>query len=359
MRRKERYILNGILLFAGSTILLDVLRQWWEKRQQGLKLTWENYDGQQTSKLAFRYGVIGGLLGYAYYSYRISEESKLPFDADEYLRKVLAHAHLKNDPTSLGKAIALKETVKKKLFCQYNDSLVSYPLDGGSFVKRTAIVSNYDMDIVLAFTKSSYSSLEEMYYDVYEMLNRIFGDHAIIRKHTKAISISFELRSGDFIDFDVVPAREINDFRKDKDLNLYIRPDWIWQRGGSFKTNYSLQRNITTNLPDARNTIKLLKIYRERNGLNIPTVVIEQCVVEGLSENNFGVHPYVTENLLNGMSFLAARLRHKLLTDFTNSNHNLNEKLSESNRLYISNMLQRDIERIAQNPRYIREIFEL
>jgi len=61
------------------------------------------------------------------------------------------------------------------------------------------------------------------------------------------------------------------------------RPDWAWQRGSSFRTNYYLQRNITTNKPDARNTIKLLKIYRERNKLDIPTVVIEQCVGEALS----------------------------------------------------------------------------
>jgi hypothetical protein len=40
--------------------------------------------------------------------------------------------------------------------------------DGGSFVKRTAIASNYDSDIVLPFKRGAYSSLKEMFYDVHE-----------------------------------------------------------------------------------------------------------------------------------------------------------------------------------------------
>lgn len=359
MRRKDRYILNGALLFAGGTIVFDVFRQWWEKRQQGLSLTWENFNGQQTFKLAFRNAIIGCFLGNAYYSHRINEESKLPFNSDEFLRKVLSEELLKNDNVYLNKAIAYKETIKKKLFQQFNEVLVSYPLDGGSFAKRTAIVSNYDLDIVLPFARDSYSSLEEMYYDVYEKLNKIFGHKAIIRQNTKAIGISFELKTGDFIDFDIVPGREINIFRKDKDLNLYVRPDWVWQHGSSFKTNYYQQRNITTNKPDARNIIKLLKVYRQRNRLDISTIILEQCVVEALSENNFGIHPSLTENLLNAMDFLSRRLGQKVLSDFTNSNNNLNDKLSDTDRYYISGLLQKDIERIEQNPAYIREIFDL
>jgi hypothetical protein len=357
MRREERCIWNGVLLFAGGTIIFDVIRQWWEKQQQEIRLTWENYNGQQTLKLAFRNGIIGGGVGYAYYSYRINEESKLPFDSDDYLRKILLSERLKNDSVFLNKAITYKKTVKEKLFRIFNDALVFYPLDGGSFAKRTAIVSNYDLDIVLAFVKDSYPSLEEMYYDVYKKLCKALGQQALIQKQSKAISVSFELKSGDFIDFDIVPGKEINNFQKDKNLNLYIRPDWIWQRGSSFKTNYSQQRNITTNKPDARNVIKLLKIYRERNNLSIKTVVVEQCVVDALSENNFGIHPSLTENLLNAMDFMCKKLEQKFLIDFTNSNNNLNNKLSRSDRCNISELLQKDIERVERDPRYFQEIF--
>lgn len=359
MRRKDRYILNGVLLFVGGTIAFDVLRQWLEKRQQGLRLTWENYNGQQTFKLAFCNGVFGGLSGYAYYLYCINEERKLPFSADEYLTKLLTEELLKNNPAYLEKAIAYKNDIKEKLFQRFSYLLISYPLDGGSFAKKTAITSKYDLDIVLPFSKTSYPSLEEMYNDVYENIKKIFGHNTNIKKNTKAISISFELKSGKFIDFDIVPGREINNFKKDKDLNLYVRPDWAWQRGSSFKINYSKQRNITTNKPDTRNVIKLLKIYRERNGMDIPTIVIEQCVVEALSENNFGIHPSLTENLLNAMNFLSKKLAQKHLTDSTNSNNNLNDKLSDSDRYYISDLIQKDIEKIDLNPRYVLEVFNI
>jgi hypothetical protein len=357
MRRQDRYILNGALIVGGATVLLDILMQWLEHRDKGIDFTWESYNGMRTFKRSLVGATVGGGLGYGYYCYKIREEANFPFNSDEYVKKILTEEHLKANPAVFKSVVAYREKVKQWLVDKFGNKLVAMPEDTGSFFKRTAIGSNYDLDIVLPFKRNSYSSLEEMYYDVYEVIGKAFGDRATVTKQTKAIGLTFE-NNGNPIHFDVVPGREINNYAVEKDLNLFVKPEWIWQRGGSFKTNVGIQKGMTINKPEARTVIKLLKAYRDRNSLPLPTLMVEQCVVDALSENNFGVYASPTENLLNCMGFISKRMEQKSLMDIANSNNNLHDKVTDMQKSYISNQLRKDIQRIEENPRYIKEIFE-
>lgn len=357
MRRKERHILNGALIVGGATAIVDVLMQWKENSDNGVRLTWDNFNGVRTLKRTLVGATAGGVLGYAYYRYRLSEEEKLPFNPDGYLRKLLTKEHLKADPTTFSNILKYRENIKLWMSDKFGNKLVSPPEDTGSFFKRTAINSNYDLDIVLPFRKESYSTLEEMYYNVYNEIESHFGGKAIITKQTKAIGITFE-NDGNPIQIDVVPGREINDYKVEKNLNLFVKPEWIWQRGRSFKTNVNLQKKMTVNKPGARTVIKLLKLYRDKNNLYLPTIMIEQCVVEAMSENNFGEYSSTSENLLNSMDFIAKKLELNRLIDIANSNNNLNEKLSDYQRIQIIDQFRKDIDLIEQNPRCLREVFE-
>jgi hypothetical protein len=357
MRRKNRYIVNGALIFGSATALGDIFLQWLECRNKGIEFTWENYNGMRTIKSSLIGATLGGSLGYGYYRYRIREEANLPFSPDDYLKRILTEEHLKANPATFKNVIAYREKVKQWMFDKFRHKLVALPEDTGSFIKRTAINSNYDLDIILPFSRWSHSSLKEMYYDVYEEVGKAFEGKATVTKQTKAIGITFE-KNGDIIHFDIVPGREINNYAIKKDLNLYVRPDFIWQKGSSFKTNIRVQKTITVNRPEARKVIKLLKVYRDRNCLPLPTLIIEQCVVEALSENNFGIYTSETENLLNCMDYVSKKLKMKHIVDVTNSNNNLNNKISELQRINISNQLRDDVERIEETPKYIKEIFE-
>lgn len=357
MRRQGRHIVNGALIVGGATALVDILLQWMEHRDKGVEFTWDSYNGMRTLKRSLVGTAVGGGLGYAYYRYQISQEAKLPFNSDDYLKKILTEEHLKANPATFKSVVAYREKLKQWMVDKFGNKLVALPEDTGSFYKRTAINSNYDLDIVLPFRKNSYASLEEMYYDVYEKVGRAFGEKATVTKQTKAIGITFG-NNGNPIHFDIVPGREINNYAVEKDLNLYVKPDWIWQRGSSFKTNVGVQKSMTVNKPEARTVIKLLKAYRDRNTLPLPTSMVEQCVVAALSENNFGVYPSPTENLLNCMDFISKKMEQRSLIDIANSNNNLHNKITDMQKRYISNQLRKDIQRIEENPRYIKEIFE-
>lgn len=356
MRRQDKQIVNGALIVGGATALIDIFLQWLENKEKGVDFTWDSYNGMRTFKRSIVGAAVGGSLGYSYYRYQISEEAKLSFNSDDYVKRVLTEENLKANPTALKNVVAHREKVKNWMLEKFGYNLVALPEDTGSFYKRTAIASNYDLDIVLPFKRSSYNSLQEMYYDVYEVMRKAFSDRATVTKQTKAIGLTFE-NNGNPIHFDVVPGREINNYAVEKDLNLYVKPDWIWQRGSSFKTNVDVQKSMTVNKSEARTVIKLLKTYRDRNNLPFPTLMVEQYVVDALSDNNFGVYASPTENLLNCMAFISKKMEQKSLIDIANSNNNLHDKITEMQKSYISNKLRNDIKRIEENPRYMKEIF--
>lgn len=358
MRRKEKYIINGALLGIGITSLIDILLQWNEHKNRGENFTWKSYDGSRTIKNSLKGGLAGASLGYLYYKHKTSEESKLNFNPDKYLKKILRSESLKEKPELLGNALKFKAEIKTFLSNKYANILASEPEDTGSFVKGTANNSSFDLDIILPFKSTSFNSLEEMYTHTYETLKDRYSFIASIQKQTKAISIVFE-NEFDFLNFDIVPGREINNYKIDKELNLYIRPDWIWQRGSSFKTNIWSQKSLIKSKPAIKQSIRLMKLYVERNDFEIPKIIIEQGVKEALSTKKFGIHSSQTENLLNCMVYLSEFIKKQTVLDYANSNNNLSSKITEQNKNSLSNQLIFDVERIEVTPRYIREIFEI
>lgn len=358
MRRKQNYITKGALIIGSMTALGDVLAQWIEHNNREEEFTWEKYDGKRTLRNSIIGVGIGGVLGYGLYCYRLSEEAKLPFNSDEYLRKVLSKEHLRSRPDLLHIFLQKRQEIKEWLMLFFEHDLATEPQDTGSFKKYTAIASNFDLDIILPFKKNSYYSLKEMYDDVYNEIYHKFSKEATISRQTKAIGITFKIDNKE-IHFDIVPGREINNYGKDKDLNLYANPNWVWQRGGSFKTNVKTQQTITGKKTQTRQVIKLLKIYKLRNDLPLSALEIEQSVMDCLSIKSYSTNSSITENFLNCMDYISKKLDKKMHIDKANSNNNLHNKSTNLVRQTIQSQLVMDIERIENNPRYIKELFEI
>lgn len=357
MRKKQRFITQGAVIGFGVGTLIDILMQWIEHSDRGEKLTWDSFNGSRTLSSGVLGGVIGAGVGYISYECGNSSEDNKAFDSDEYIKNVLRTESLKENPDLLEKALFFRDKLKLWMVDNLTHKLVSVPENMGSFTKRTANVNSFDIDILLPFKRDSFQTLEEMYNWTYEKLNREFIDYATVTRNTKAISVLF--RKDDFeINFDIVPGREINNYRTDRKLNLYIKPKVFWERGSSFKIDASIQRNITTNKPEARRVIRLIKSYNKRNLLSIPTVIIEQAVVEAMSIQKYGVYYSDTDNLLNCMEYLAEKLDQERFIDFGNTNNNLNNKMSWDSKDTAVNLLRADIEKVEETPYYLTEIFE-
>ncbi|HYC87139.1 MAG TPA: hypothetical protein VEB86_18025 [Chryseosolibacter sp.] len=358
MRKKTKYLLTGAAIGSAVAVALDVLMQLAECMKEGKPFSWENFNGRRTLKAAAIGGGIGTGIGAISYHFSREEDRQTVFDSNDYLSEVLREESIKSDPGLLNKVLQYRTRMKEWLANEFGDLLVTEPLDNGSFYKRTANRSNFDLDITLVFAKKTRMTLAQIFEMSFESLKKKFGDVAVIKRRTRVISVEFTAGS-EVIKFDIVPARERGNFKKDAEVTLYVQPEWFWQEGSSFKTNLDRQRSATRNKPEARRAIRLLKAYRDRNNLDIPTVMIEQCCIDALSKNKFGTEWSDKENLLNAMDTLAARLQQKQIIDVSNTNNNLVDKVSEMERLSASQLLYSDIEEIEKDPRYLKEIFEI
>lgn len=357
MRKKEKYIVQGALLGFVGTALIDVLMQWSEHVDRGKKFTWGSYDGLRTLKNGVLGGSIGAGIGYLAYEYQSILDQEKFFSSDEYLKSILRDEDLKTNPELLNAAILVRDELKMWAVDNFSEKLIALPQNTGSFTKRTANVSSFDIDIILPFKKQSFSNLEEMFNWTYEKLHHKFSNKANVTKGTKAINISIE-KHGHTFNFDIVPGREIANYKLDKRLNLYVNPKKIWKRGSSFKIDASKQRSITINKPEERRVIRLLKIYNEINSLKIPSVIIEQSVVVCFSSNNCGTNSSLTDNLLKGMDHLAEKLGQESFIDYSNSNNNLLNKIDWNSRSKAIQLIRKDTIKISTNPCYLREVFD-
>lgn len=352
MRRKDKILLSGAAIVGGGFFLYDLWKQSYDKSKQNEKLTWDNYNAIQGLKQTISGAALGIGSGYLFYKYKLIQEAKIPFNSDLYLDKVLAAENLKSDPYLYQAMLAKRQEIKTWLSVEFDTLLVSMPEDAGSFANRTAIVSNYDLDIVVPFKRSSYNSLEEMYNDVYSAINTKFGNTANVIKQTKAISIEFETNKLR-VYIDIVPGREINNYKIDRELNLFVTRRNFWNSNSSFKTK--VRNQMLINNTRARKIVKLLKIYKERNILDLPSVIIDHCVS---IRPNMSDYKYSTkENLLDSMRNLANKLGQNKLRDNANTNNNLNNKVDSFNKSHIISLLYSDIDKIEKEPRYLKEIF--
>ncbi len=356
MRRSERHTMNGALLGCATGLVLDLCMQWLEHKQKCADFTWASFDGHRAAKNAAIGGLIGAAAGYSVYKSKINEESHIRFYPENYLKKVLLAEHLKSNPDYFNKVLKYRNEVKAWLAYNFRDKLAAPPEDSGSFRNKTAIASNYDLDIILAFKRLSYQTLGEMYYDVFEQIGTEFGSRAKVFKQSKTIGVTFEENLN--LHFDIVPGREISNYSVDKKLTLYRRPTWIWEKDGTFKTNIAIQQSFAVNRPEARAIIKLMKIYRDRNGQFLPSLVIEQCVVEALSKSKQQIHFSMFDKLLVSMKYISKKLAQERLIDLANSNNDLHKKFSWIQRFDVSEQLKSDVIRTQQNPRFLKEIFE-
>jgi hypothetical protein len=358
MRRQAKYIVNGALIGSGLTVLGDVFLQWFEHYHKGVEFTWESLDTTRTLRNGLIGAGIGTGIGYLSYNHKKAREANQDFQSDSFLKKVLKEEDIKNEHDYFRATLDYRRQVKEYLSNVYGCRLAMPPEDVGSFHKGTAIGSNYDLDVILAFRRNQFATLSEMYLDVLYSLQVRFKDEAEINKQRKSIGLTFFSQGFEF-HFDIVPGREINNYRFDKKLNLFVRPDWFWQAGSLAKSHVGLDKSIVANKPLERDVIKLIKTYRDRNRLYLPTVIIEQCVVKALSVSNYGVSQSKKENLLNSMQYISKRLENYSLRDVNNTNNDLLKGMSSYQIFQVINVLKTDILRIERDQRYLVDVFDL
>lgn len=142
---------------------------------------------------------------------------------------------------------------------------------GGSKAKNTMIKESYDLDIVCYFPYDDKQTLKEIFENIASILNEKY----IIEEKTSALRIKY-LKNG-IIKFDyhidVVPGKFVKE--DSYDCYLYISNF----EGERIKTN--IEEHIShISESNCRDLIKLAKLWKARNSIQIRTFILEIFIVK-------------------------------------------------------------------------------
>lgn len=157
----------------------------------------------------------------------------------------------------------------------------------GSIAKNTAISLGSDFDVFISLSYDSDFSLKEIYQSLISYLQNKY-------QKVRAQNVSARIIL-DGVNIDVTPARK-------QSGNTHYHDLWVSKKQSKQQTN--IVRHINDILNSNRtNEIKLLKIWRELNKLDFPSIYLEYLTIRILSHKYS--HPAY---LYNNFSFLLTEL---------------------------------------------------
>lgn len=236
---------------------------------------------------------------------------------NDYLKKILSSHNLKNDAEEIEKVRSERDKVEKIIKDKYPEAKITIRY-GGSYAKDTMVKDNYDLDVLCYFHEGENSagdSLEDIYNNVKACLN----DDYFVQPKKSALRLKDKDNKNDF-HIDVVPGRFVEKDNGDA---------YLFQEGAEksrLKTNPDTHINYIKN-SKLTDVTKLLKVWKNKNSIEIKTFVLELLTVKvlkdrkdkGLSENL----KYFWEEMKNNIDNIAVE-------DPANSNNDLSDIFNNS-----------------------------
>lgn len=285
-------------------------------------------------------------------------------DKNKHLKCVLDSHKIQKEQALLDKHIAKKNGIKKVLRDKYGSNLYD-PFNSGSYAKHTAINTRFDFDLVAPFKRNAFDTLKEMYDDVYEFLNEKYKDQATVKKQKVSIGLEFfPDDDGDVIKVDVVPGRELNQdqYKEDNNVNLYVYSQFGSIAAGSdrIKTNPKAQIDNIKNHAEkesVRHTIKLLKVWKVQKNKKPKSFFLELITIKAFDKKE--ITGDVWDKLKAVMEYIRDEVKNVSLPDPGNSNNDVADTLTDSEKSDLSDDMKYMIERIDENSDNIKLYFRV
>lgn len=197
------------------------------------------------------------------------------------------------------------------------DSIVDIKLSG-SRAKGTATNLSSDMDIFVSLSNNNNYALSHIYHSCYEALSK---EYSTTRKQNVSIGIDIDFLNNDHIHVDVVPAKRQSPYGSDHSLYKNKTKSWV-------KTN--IDTHIKQIVKSGRqNDIVALKIWRDLNKINFPSIYLECFALEYLKGRPI---EHCAPNFYHLLYAIANNIEQKVIYDPANTNNILSNELTKSEK---------------------------
>lgn len=264
-----------------------------------------------------------------------------------YLNSVLESYRMKHIDGLVNKYREKRDEIKAFLNEQYGSKIYE-SFNSGSYKKHTAINTKFDLDLVVPFKRNSFSTLEEMFDDVFEKLTEKYQNETDVKK--QGVSIGLTFNEEDEINIDVVPARETsqNTFSEEKNLNLHKT-----QGNGYLKTNIHAQIEHIKAKENERKVIRLLKIWKACHQYKYKSFFIELLVIKAYEKSS--PQGNLWEQFKTVLNYVIDNIQSENFTlkDPGNSNNNLALSLDDTEKTILVSQLKSMLVQIESNEKQI------
>lgn len=277
------------------------------------------------------------------------------FEEVEYLEGVLNSYELdKVDQATMKKGFG----IKNKIHNSFKNLLLGRPKYQGSIPQGTALSGISDLDIFVKFKKTSFATLEEMYFYTLDFFQENFQDPSLVevRPQRRSIGLIFDIL-GEQVCIDVVPAKRTNFKKGGNEYNLYENPSGWFGKPSRVKMNPYKQANFGSHAAAKANVVSLMKVLKEKEGMPLKSVFIKELTKSAFDSYNGKVPKRVNEQLLFTMEYIRDNIEFKRVVSSDNSNNVLSDSLTKNEKRKIANSLDYIINDIQENPRNLEIYF--
>lgn len=284
----------------------------------------------------------------------------MSIEKSNYLNEVLDTHKMSHISSLLDKYRERRQEIKEVIEEKYGSDIYS-PLNSGSYAKHTAINTKFDLDVAIPFKKDSFSTLEDMFEDIFDFLYDKYSDEATVRKQKVSIGIEFFADDdGDAISVDIVPGRELNkdQYSEDYKLNLYVNSKYgLISEKSYIQTNIKAQIDHIKHRESERQIIRLFKVWKSSNNEDYKSFFFELITIKAFDKENF------SGNLWEKLEAVMKYIRDNItkddfsLKDPGNSGNDVADTLESWQKENLSNKMNNMLDRIVENEDNLRIFF--
>lgn len=305
-------------------------------------------------------------------------------DRNAHLEEVLT-THDISKLDKLDKFVAKKNLVKEKLSAKFSSEKASSPIDSGSYAKRTAINSKFDIDCCVPFKKKTnsdeqgFETLEDMYNQVYSYLRNEYtkDDEDIksedVRKQKVSVGMLFDI-DGEPFELDVVPGRErpnYGSYNDDStDLSLYIVPSRRSQKevdDGKTRIKTNIKKHVGLLAGEGRRherkVARLLKVWKTERVKTDGGKLIKSFVMEVYTKDAFDTCEEIPVGLWEKtkmvMQYIVDKIESENLKDPANSQNVISDSISDSAKTETRRALEKTIADVTSDSDTIKDYFPI
>lgn len=177
----------------------------------------------------------------------------------------------------------------------------------GAYAKNTAISLSSHVDVLVALSPVPGMEMKKIFWNLFEHLT-----DQDLRPHTRNVSIQLESKG---LKVDVIPACRD---QKSSGNVLFNK-----KTGTAVHTDVGQHVHLIAN-SGRQQEICALKIWRERNGLDFPSLYLELIVLQALEGERFG---QLADNVLAVLRYLSNRFERTVVRDPANRDNVVSDDL--------------------------------